>query len=169
MYYVQESLGRDEKLIYVTRSHWIVFFPAVCTLVMAILIWNYLPLHYFGDGQPLWHGFDFRELAVGVVCIFGIVILLRALIFYFTTEYAITTMRVAMKTGWLQRQMVEVFLNRIEALNINQTIMGRVLNYGTVVVIGVGGTSEYYPNVPRPVHFHRMIQHQLASLPSLKK
>ncbi len=162
MLYIQESLLPDEKLVFSSRPHWIVFGPSVVVLVFAGVIWHYLS-QYFGN-QPIWHNYSFAAILGGLFALCGVVMCLRALLFFTTSEYAVTDRRVVMKMGWLSRDAVEIFLQRVEALNVSQSVLGRILNYGTVIVIGTGGTSDYYPSVPRPMEFHRTVQQQMNAL-----
>lgn len=163
MHYIQESLATNERLIYATRPHWIVFAPGILTLVVAFLAWRYIP-RYLLSAQPFWKGYYFHELLAAAIVVVAIIALLRAYIFFSTSEYGITNRRVIMKTGWIRRHSVEVFLQRIEGLSVNQTIPGRIFNYGTVLVVGTGGTSEFYPNVPSPVKFHRLVLQMAESI-----
>ena len=75
-----------------------------------------------------------------------------------------TDQRVIMKRGWIHRHSVEIFLQRLEAVNVNQTVLGRIFNYGSVFVIGTGGTKDAYYDVPAPIKFRRIVQQQLVCL-----
>lgn len=162
MLYIEESLLKDEKLVFASRPHWIVFAPSVIALVIALLAWIYTP-QYFGS-YPVWRGFSMAALFSGAIAIAAVIMFLKSLLFFTTSEYAVTDRRVVMKMGWLNRDAIEIFLQRIEAINVSQTLLGRILNYGTIIVIGTGGTSDYYPSVPNPLDFHRKVQRQMGEL-----
>ncbi len=66
-----------------------------------------------------------------------------------------------MKQGFIQRYSTEIFLNRIEGINIAQSVTGRILGYGSLIIIGTGGTTDYYNSVPNPVHFRKLVQQRL--------
>lgn len=158
--YIAESLSKDEKLIYATRPHWVVFIPAIAILLLAALVFLYLPKLMLIN-QSLWHNFSFHQLISMFLVFLGIVALLRAYLFYTTSEYSITNKRVIMKRGFIQRYSTEVFLSKIEGVKINQSFTGRILNYGNIIIIGTGGTKDYYSSVPNPVRFRKWIQQQL--------
>lgn len=89
MSYLQESLLQDEKITYASRPHWIVFMPAVAVMLLALLMLVFLPKLVISDPSLLF-GLPFSQLAALVVVVAGIFSLVRAYIFYATTEYGIT-------------------------------------------------------------------------------
>jgi len=76
----------------------------------------------------------------------------------YADEFAITNKRVVIKTGWLSRHTIEMNLNKIESVKVEQSIMGRMLGYGTVRIIGTGGTREAFDNIRNPLLFRKKFQ-----------
>jgi uncharacterized membrane protein YdbT with pleckstrin-like domain len=68
------------------------------------------------------------------------------------------------KTGVLQRRTVEMMLSKIEGVGVDQTLFGRIGNYGTVIVSGTGGTKEVFDEIADPLEFRRQVQTQLARM-----
>ena len=68
------------------------------------------------------------------------------------------------KEGFVKRKTMEVLLNRVESIKVNQGVMGRILNYGTVTISGTGGVSDPIEKLRRPLEFKGKIQQQLAGL-----
>jgi uncharacterized membrane protein YdbT with pleckstrin-like domain len=85
----------------------------------------------------------------------GIVIWVRAAIIYWTTELAVTNKRVIAKTGLVQRNTVEMFLSKVESVHVEQTVTGRVFNYGTVVISGTGIQSASFNRISDPLGFRK--------------
>lgn len=83
---------------------------------------------------------------------------LAPLIERYADEFAITNKRVIIKTGWLSRKTVEMSLARIESVKVEQSIMGRILGYGTVKMIGTGGTRGTLRNISNPLVFRKIFQ-----------
>lgn len=75
-----------------------------------------------------------------------------------TDEFAITNRRIIVKTGLVSRHTLEMNLSKIESVNVDQTIMGRLLGYGTITIIGSGGTRESFPNIENPIEFRKRFQ-----------
>jgi uncharacterized membrane protein YdbT with pleckstrin-like domain len=73
-------------------------------------------------------------------------------------EFVVTNKRVIVKTGIISRKTLEMNLNKIESVNVDQSIMGRLLNYGTITIIGTGGTRESFPNIGHAVEFRKSFQ-----------
>ena len=161
--YIRETLLKDEKLIYYTRPHWIIFAPGVIALIVSFLFFTYGPT-YFALRFSFLDGYQLYVICGAVTLLIGVYWLISAYITYRTSEYGITDKRVLMKTGWIRRNSLEIFLRKLEAINVNQTIPGRILNYGTLVVIGTGGTEDFYFNVPQPLSFRKRVQQQAELL-----
>jgi uncharacterized membrane protein YdbT with pleckstrin-like domain len=75
-------------------------------------------------------------------------------------EFVVTNRRVVVKTGLFSRHTLEMNLNKIESVNVEQSIMGRLLNYGTITIIGTGGTRESFPNIARATEFRKKFQEE---------
>jgi len=75
-----------------------------------------------------------------------------------TSEFAITTKRVIIKVGFISRRTLEMNLSKIETVNVDQSIMGRILNYGSITIIGTGGTKEVFNDIASPMQFRKAFQ-----------
>lgn len=75
-----------------------------------------------------------------------------------TDEFAITNKRVIIKTGLISRKTFEMNHSKIESVNVDQSILGRILGYGTITIVGSGGTREVFPNISKPLAFRKMFQ-----------
>ena len=73
-------------------------------------------------------------------------------------EFVVTNKRVIVKTGLISRRTLEMNLNKIESVNVDQSILGRLLNYGTITIIGTGGTKESFTNIAHAVEFRKKFQ-----------
>lgn len=80
---------------------------------------------------------------------------IRPLIMTRTDEFVITNKRVIMKTGLVSRKVFEMTLPHIESVNVDQSILGRIFNFGSVVIVGSGGTRERFDGIANPVGFRR--------------
>ena len=85
---------------------------------------------------------------------------LLPLVEYVTSEFAVTNKRVIMKTGWISRQVLELNLHKIESVNVDQSLLGRLLGYGTITIIGTGGTRETFDRIAHPLAFRKAFQEQ---------
>ena len=81
-----------------------------------------------------------------------------------SAEFAVTNRRVMIKLGVMQRRTVETMLNKVEGVAVDQTLAGRVFNYGTITVTGTGGTRETFERIANPLEFRRRVQAEIARL-----
>ena len=131
MTYIEQNLLKDEKIIFSTKLHPIVF------LVPFLLISAGGYLHFTG----------YTSIAL-YVAIFSAV---GSLINYLSTEFSLTSRRVMGKTGFIRRKSVDLLLGKVESIMVDQDLLGRFLNYGKVVVTGTGATKEVFANISNPM------------------
>lgn len=89
--------------------------------------------------------------------IFSILLGIQALIVLRTTEFAVTNRRVIAKTGFIRRHTLEMLLSKVESVAIQQNILGRMLNFGTVTITGTGGTKESFRAIVEPIEVRKKI------------
>ena len=140
MGYIESNLLPDEAIVYKAKLHWIVFWKSIALIVLGLI---------FLLIQPI--------IAVIVVAI-GVFALLPPLIDYATSEFGVTNKRVIIKIGFLRRRTLELLLKHVEAISVDQTVTGRILNYGSVTLTGTGGVREVFDNISKPLEFRRRIQ-----------
>jgi uncharacterized membrane protein YdbT with pleckstrin-like domain len=75
-----------------------------------------------------------------------------------TDEFVITNKRIIMKTGLIRRKTFEMNISKIETVNVDQSILGRILGYGTVKIIGTGGSANSFEKIRQPVQFRKKFQ-----------
>ena len=152
MGYIESNLVPGEEVVSRTHLHWIILIkPVVLTaIVMAIV----------GAGVSWWQGSILWMilLVVGGVLIAGLI----GFGVVSSSEFALTDRRVLIKVGIIERKSVELILNKIEAIRVDQSIPGRMLNYGVLDITGTGGTREVFHNIARPIDFRNRVQGQIA-------
>jgi uncharacterized membrane protein YdbT with pleckstrin-like domain len=138
--YVDSNLNPGERVVYRGSVHWIVYLAPVLML---------------GFGIPLiGTGMRYGLPLAGLGLLAGVVAWVRQT----TSEFAVTTTRVIVKTGLISRRTIEINIARIESVQVDQDIFGRLLNYGSITVIGTGGTKEPFSLIDDPQQFRRMVQ-----------
>ena len=75
-----------------------------------------------------------------------------------TSEFAVTNKRVIIKVGLIRRHTLELLLGKVESIGVDQSILGRIVGYGSIVVIGTGGTKEPFKNIAEPLEFRKQVQ-----------
>ena len=90
-----------------------------------------------------------------LVIVVGLILLAWAWIRVRSTEIAITNKRIIAKFGFVKRSTVEINLDKVEALRVEQGVLGRVLNFGTILISGVGSTIDPIPSIADPLLFRR--------------
>lgn len=96
----------------------------------------------------------------GAVLAVGLLMALPRWVESRTSEFGVTDKRVVVKVGLVRRRTLELLLRQIEAISVEQTVPGRLFNYGTVSLSGTGGVKESFRAIARPLEFRRAIQAQ---------
>lgn len=143
--YVQSNLIAGEQVVYQTRIHPIVFLPAAGMVLVGI-----------GLGVALSPPGGLAVLVMGAAMAIG------AWIRQWASEFAVTNRRVIVKVGLISRRTIEINMSKVESVEVNQDVFARLFNYGTIVVIGTGGTKEPFDLIADPLAFRRAVQSQQA-------
>ena len=72
-----------------------------------------------------------------------------------TDEFVVTNRRIIVKKGLISHFTLEMNISRVETVNVRQSIFGRILGYGCIVIIGTGGTREAFHSIRNPLQFRR--------------
>jgi uncharacterized membrane protein YdbT with pleckstrin-like domain len=131
MSYVQSVLQPGEKIVLQGRLHWIAYWPAILllTLGIALLSWEWS----VGYGKAT---ISITAIAFGALCAYFSA---RAWFIRWITEIAVTNRRIIYKRGFINRHTEEMNMDKVASVDVDQSILGRLLDYGNVHVIGTGG------------------------------
>jgi len=145
--YIDDILQPGEKVLYSTNAHWIFYLPAIAAWIVAIAF--LVASRMFVTDTPM-------LLCLALAAIAAVFALYRMLAAWFhrwTTETDVTNLRVVHKTGFIKRRTFEMSLDKVESVDVNQSILGRLMNYGDVTVRGVGEGAETIKTIASPLDF----------------
>ena len=149
--YIDQVLQPGERVRHSTNAHWIFYLPAIAIwiLVLALLILS---------RTTVASGFVLPCLAAAaVLAVVALYWTVRAWFHRWTTETDVTNRRVVHKTGFIWRRTFEMALDKIESVDVNQSIPGRILDYGNVTIMGVGEGRETISTIASPLAFRNAI------------
>lgn len=150
MSYVEKHLIPNETVFYFTRLSRIVYLKAALVLIaaLALLAWASTQAD---PANPVY-------AVAGIVLLIGLTLFLAAFIRRLSSEFAVTNKRVIIKLGLFSRRSVEILLTKVEAITVDQTLLGRIFGYGSITIIGTGGTKEPFHLIGDPLEFRRQSQ-----------
>ena len=149
MGYVDEILEPGEKVVFKTRLSWTLYVPAIVYALIA------LALTFFAASAAGFGVVVFVVAALAAVA--ALVSFLRAWFRRWTTEIAVTDRRVVLKRGFIRRHTVEMNMQKVESVDVDQTQLGRLFNYGTVTIKGTGSTLESLRMIDHPLKLRSAI------------
>jgi uncharacterized membrane protein YdbT with pleckstrin-like domain len=151
--YIDEILQPGEKVLYSTNAHWIFYLPAMAAWIVALVL-LILSVTAAAGVPSLVLGCWAAATVVAIVALFWTV---RGWFHRLTTETDVTDRRVVHKTGFIKRRTFEIALDKIESVDVDQTILGRILNYGDVTIMGVGEGRQRITTIASPLAFRSAI------------
>lgn len=151
MSYVQDHLQEGETVVHQTTVHWIVYGRGVFWLVVAAAL-------YVASMRAADAGYV-KSLHIAAVAAVALAVLdaLRALMRRMSTELAITNLRVISKTGIVRRRTFEMNRSKIESVLVDQSILGRLLDFGTITIKGTGGGIDPLIGIDGPMKFRGFV------------
>jgi len=149
--YIDEILQPGEKVLYSTNAHWIFLLPAISAWIAALIL-------LILSRQTIIEGVVLLCLtASGLVALVALYRTLTGWFHRWTTETDVTNFRVVHKTGFITRKTFEMSLDKVESVDVDQSILGRILNYGDVTIRGVGEGAERIKTIASPLAFRNSI------------
>jgi uncharacterized membrane protein YdbT with pleckstrin-like domain len=133
--YIDQVIAGDEKILFDAKVHWgIYIWPTFWTVVSFGFL---LPITFF------WFIF--------------------ALMYQLNSDFAVTNKRLIAKFGFINRTTIEQRLNKVDTIIVNQGVLGRMLNYGKVVVRGTGVSASPFGPISQPLDFKRAIEEAIEA------
>jgi uncharacterized membrane protein YdbT with pleckstrin-like domain len=143
--------GASERVLYRTRVHWITMLKG--WIAVALLL---------GGGVAVWVGTDWPLAGVALL-VLAVMLGASQYLTYVSSEFAVTDTRVLVKIGWIGRRSVEILITKVESIVVEQTLAGRLFDFGTIVVTGTGGTHEIFTGIAAPLEFRERVQAQIIA------
>ncbi len=149
MSYVRSVLQPGEKIIMIGRLSWIVYHRAIGFLIFGVIL-IVAERVYWGESVVI----------LVTAALFGALTIVSAIQAWFvrwTTEIAVTDRRVIYKRGFINRHTIEMNMDKVASVDVDQSVLGRVLNYGTVTVQGTGMSFEPLRRIESPLALRNAI------------
>ena len=153
MSYVEEVLQPGENVLVVSTIHWAIYIPGLVLTAAGFVCFMY---GYGGAGADsairdiVW-AISLLVLAAGFLSLF------RAWFRRWTTEIAVTNRRVIYKRGFIRRYTVEMHMDKVESIDVDQSVLGRLLDYGDVIVRGTGTGFEPLHMIEAPIKLRNAV------------
>lgn len=151
MTYADRILQPDERIRHQARLHWIMMLPGSLLTAASVAVGFTGLLSLKGAA-----GMALLALST-VLFLVGGARLLAAWLTRLSTEIIVTNRRIVLKTGLFSRRTKEMNLDKVESVQVDQSLIGRMLDFGTLVIRGVGAGLEPLANVAQPLELHRQI------------
>ncbi len=149
--YIDEILQPGEKVLYSTNAHWIFYLPGIMAWIVALVL-LVLSRSTTSDGIIV-----LCLSAAAIVALAALYWTAKAWFHRLSTETDVTNLRVVHKTGFITRKTFEMSLDKVESVDVDQSIMGRILNYGDVTIMGVGEGKQKIETIGSPLAFRNAI------------
>ena len=133
----------DNQVVYVAKLHWLLFLGPVLLGVASLLLASYLPQ---------------LKLPAGLLFLSALFWLSVTWVTYYFSSLTIEKKKVIFRTGFVVRKTTDIPYNKIESIDISQSILGSILQYGSLMVTGTGGTRYLINFLTKPLTCRRYIE-----------
>ncbi len=161
--YIEETSTPGENIVGEATFSWLFLFlsmaPFWFCLIVVYLGFEVLTHSSLGIKIPA----DVIRYAFLGVFVVGIWQYLAIALPWVNTEIAVTNRRVVYSHGFFARRTAEIAINRLEGVNMNQSFTGRIFNFGSLVIFGIGVDEVKLPPIANPIEFRRAIQEAVTS------
>jgi uncharacterized membrane protein YdbT with pleckstrin-like domain len=147
---IDKNLLNDEQIVYRTKKHWIIFFAPGMWVIAAIF--------FALSGNP------WVVKAAIAPALAALVIGIGKWLNYITSDFVVTTKRIMMTEGFFTRHSAELRLATVSNMNVNQSLLGQLLTYGTVVISPFGGREDIFTEIADPFEFQKQAQIELDKI-----
>lgn len=148
MSYIDNNILPDETIMFRTKKSLIIFFFPIVWTIVAIFAYAYM------HTSPLLSKLEW------IPWVIAIILMGNVWLDYMTSEFAVTNKRVMMREGFFTRRANQVRLSTISQVNVNQSLLGQLFNFG-VVSINTFGAFDSYSMISKPFQFQSMVNGQL--------
>jgi uncharacterized membrane protein YdbT with pleckstrin-like domain len=167
MSYIDKSLSPDEKIVFRTQKHYIIFMVPVIFLIITCLFCT--DLHFVASMNNTFNQITHQiPFLGGIHRVPALFFLLMAIytgamqwLTYVTSDYVVTNRRVVMKEGFFDRYTSDSRLSTISHVTVDQNLLAQAWNYGTLTINGFGGNQDRFVQVANPAAFQKAVQEQL--------
>lgn len=149
MAYFDKQRLPNEIFTFKTRKHWVLFLPPILYSGFFILLFIYMQKFSI-----------FSNLSFTPFILIALV-WIKPLLNYFTSEFIVSNKRLLLKEGFFLRHIHEARLNSVVQISIEQTLLGQILGYGTVIVSSIGGAMDVFTDLDSPQRFQRAVHEAL--------
>lgn len=144
MSYVEKNVLPNEEVSGWASVHWLVFIPPILWFIFG---------HLFFPQGYIW-----------IYWTMGAFFVFDCFVKYFCTEFAVTNKRVIAKHGFIMRKTIEINLPKVESMGVDQSILGRIFNYGDIKVSGTGGVHAQFKFIASPLKIRSALNEELEKL-----
>lgn len=148
MSYVERVLQPGEQVRHISSIHWILYWPGVAVALLAVAA------YWFGEARLLPRAWQYTAYALALV---AVVLLVKEWLQWWITEIAVTNRRVIYKRGLIRLQTNEMNMDKVESVQVNQSILGRMFDFGTVRILGTGEGFEALRTIAGPIKLRNSI------------
>ncbi len=133
----------ENNIVYQARLHFIIFFWPVALLLVGVYL-----------------GLEFRALrdVATFFIVFSIVWVIMVWLTYHFSSLIIKSNQVILCSGILVRKTLDIPLSKVESIDIRQSILGSLLQYGSLIITGTGGSRQFINNIAKPLTCRRYIE-----------
>jgi uncharacterized membrane protein YdbT with pleckstrin-like domain len=150
MSYVRRIVQPGEQVVRIAHLHWIIYRNAIFLGLLALVV--------FAVGYENYAYRPFAVIGGGALSVGAFIFFVMAWFKKMITEIAVTNKRIIYKVGFIRIHTTEMSVDKVVTVTVDQSILGRLLDYGTIHIEGAGQGIENLRKIASPIEFRNAIE-----------
>lgn len=164
MSYVEDNRLPEEKVLFTGKISSAIFLRSLFALIFALLFLVVLTQIQKSTNPTKGYIALLTFATIIIFLILASYLMIKAIITISASEFAVTDKRIMVKTGFLSRNTKEILLSKVESISIDQNVLGRMLNFGTIIITGTGETSQRVRAISDPILIRKKLNQVLEKV-----
>ena len=152
--YINRSLSKDEEIVIIAKFHWFKRIAHYLYVIFTLLLSGAVFVAYKNNMLID----DIKGYMLLIAFALFLIMSIASYVELNTIEMGVTTKRVIYKRGFINTDSDELMLNRIESVEIEQNLWGKIFGFGDMFFAGTGTTKVEFKNVNRPLRIKKVIE-----------
>ena len=151
----------DETVAFHTKKSPIIFLtPLIWTILTLIFLSQRTHFVAAANGLPLINSLATLAWLPAVVALF---LWINQALIYATSDFIVTNRRVILQEGFFTRHGTQTRLSAIAEIQVTQSLLGRLMDYGSITVNSFGGGGEVFDLISAPYIFQKQVSEKTES------
>lgn len=151
--YLHSLLGQNERILFTTRKHWFILASMIAVeifIMMLIFAIAFVAIIMLIDHPLVW----LAPVVGFVVLLLPVGSMIHDILKWSNHQYVITNWRVIQISGFINKDITDSSLDKVNDVKMTQSALGRIFNYGDIQILTASELGiNLFKRIDDPIHF----------------